>query len=171
MYEKVKWFDENFIAIGSVEDERLIKDLNKKAAGIKKADNIKKESKEVVEQEGTKKRKLGTRKKMKSRKRRFRQALAIPEQTATGKEISNPFMAGEDCWDLEVFTTYCCWFNIGAASKDLGASQDSRCKPLMLSLSDLMSSGDGDTNGGSDDEGSAAANSVMHASADGDRGV
>ncbi|GJU80357.1 hypothetical protein Tco_1282722 [Tanacetum coccineum] len=39
--------DENFIAIGSVEDERLIKDLNKKAAGIKKADSIKKESKEV----------------------------------------------------------------------------------------------------------------------------
>ncbi|GJU43770.1 putative reverse transcriptase domain-containing protein [Tanacetum coccineum] len=29
----------------------------------------------------------------------------------------------------------------------------------------------GDTDGGSDDEGSAAANSVMHASADGDRGV
>ncbi|GJW45784.1 hypothetical protein Tco_0077430 [Tanacetum coccineum] len=29
-------------------------------------------------------------------------ALAIPEQTATGKEISNPFMAGEDCWDCWV---------------------------------------------------------------------
>ncbi|GJV24450.1 hypothetical protein Tco_1377145 [Tanacetum coccineum] len=36
----------NFIAIGSVEDERLIKELNKKAAGIKKADSIKEESKE-----------------------------------------------------------------------------------------------------------------------------
>ncbi|GJX64483.1 hypothetical protein Tco_0298826 [Tanacetum coccineum] len=36
--------DENFIAIGSVEDERLIKDLNKKAAGIKKANSIKEES-------------------------------------------------------------------------------------------------------------------------------
>ncbi|GJU51888.1 hypothetical protein Tco_1221443 [Tanacetum coccineum] len=46
-------------------------------------------------------------------------ALAIPEQTATGKEISNLFMAGEDCWVLEDFTTYCCWFNIGAASEDL----------------------------------------------------
>ncbi|GJV03787.1 hypothetical protein Tco_1337356 [Tanacetum coccineum] len=23
------------------------------------------------------------------------------------------------CWVLEVFTTYCCWFNIGAASEDL----------------------------------------------------
>ncbi|GKE00682.1 hypothetical protein Tco_1388665 [Tanacetum coccineum] len=47
------------------------------------------------------------------------EALAILEQTATGKEISNPFMAGEDCWVLEDFTTYCCWFNIGAASEDL----------------------------------------------------
>ncbi|GKA06621.1 hypothetical protein Tco_0685845 [Tanacetum coccineum] len=47
------------------------------------------------------------------------EALAIPEQMATGKEISNPFMAGEDCWVLEDFTTYCCWFNIGAASEDL----------------------------------------------------
>ncbi|GJS68559.1 hypothetical protein Tco_0683124 [Tanacetum coccineum] len=49
----------------------------------------------------------------------YNEALAIPEQTATGKEISNPFMAGEDCWVLEDFTTYCCWFNIGAASEDL----------------------------------------------------
>ncbi|GJS25495.1 reverse transcriptase domain-containing protein [Tanacetum coccineum] len=38
--------DENFIAIGSFEDERLIKDLNKKATGIKKDDSIKEESKE-----------------------------------------------------------------------------------------------------------------------------
>ncbi|GKA51323.1 hypothetical protein Tco_0744519 [Tanacetum coccineum] len=47
------------------------------------------------------------------------EALAILEQTATGKEMSNPFMAGEDCWVLEDFTTYYCWFNIGAASEDL----------------------------------------------------
>ncbi|GJU09957.1 hypothetical protein Tco_1132353 [Tanacetum coccineum] len=64
------WSDENFIAIGSAEDERLIKDVNKKATGIKKDDSIKEESKE---EESTRKRKLGTRKKMKSRKRRFRQ--------------------------------------------------------------------------------------------------
>ncbi|GKE72416.1 hypothetical protein Tco_1534457 [Tanacetum coccineum] len=44
LYEKIKRSDENFIAIGSVEDERLINDLNKKAAGIKKADSIKEES-------------------------------------------------------------------------------------------------------------------------------
>ncbi|GJS14269.1 hypothetical protein Tco_0408741 [Tanacetum coccineum] len=70
LYEKVKRTDENFIAIGFVEDERLINDLNKKAARLKKDDSIKEESKE---EEGTKKRKLGIRKKMKSRKRRFRQ--------------------------------------------------------------------------------------------------
>ncbi|GJU82845.1 hypothetical protein Tco_1285210 [Tanacetum coccineum] len=83
LYEKVKRSDENFIAIGSVEDERLIKDLNKKAAGIKKADSIKEESKE---EEGTKKRKLGTRKKMKSRKRRFRQDTSEDDETNSEKE-------------------------------------------------------------------------------------
>ncbi|GKE27274.1 hypothetical protein Tco_1442658, partial [Tanacetum coccineum] len=36
---------------------------------------------------------------------------------------------------------------------------------------DLIFSDGGDTDGGSDDEGSAAANSVMNASADGDRRV
>ncbi|GKG46958.1 hypothetical protein Tco_0504155, partial [Tanacetum coccineum] len=40
-----------------------------------------------------------------------------------------------------------------------------------LSLSDYLFSSDGDTDGGSDDEGSAAANSIMHASTAGDRGV
>ncbi|GKE61527.1 hypothetical protein Tco_1511894 [Tanacetum coccineum] len=45
LYKKVKRSDENFIAIGSIEDERLIKDLNKKA-DIKKDDSIKEESKE-----------------------------------------------------------------------------------------------------------------------------
>ncbi|GKD26485.1 hypothetical protein Tco_1232699 [Tanacetum coccineum] len=83
LYEKVKRSDENFIAIGSVEDERLIKDLNKKAAGIKKADSIKEENKE---EEGTKKRKLGTRKKMKSSKRRFRQDTYEDDETNSKKE-------------------------------------------------------------------------------------
>ncbi|GJT19051.1 hypothetical protein Tco_0877757 [Tanacetum coccineum] len=75
--------DENFITIGSVEDERIIKGLNKKAAGIKKAGSIKKESKE---EEGTKKRKLGTRKKMKSRKRKFRQDTSEDDETNSEKE-------------------------------------------------------------------------------------
>ncbi|GJW34307.1 hypothetical protein Tco_0054339 [Tanacetum coccineum] len=54
----------------------LIKDLNKKATGIKKADSIEKESKK---EKGTKKRKLDTRKKMKSRKRRFRKDTSKDE--------------------------------------------------------------------------------------------
>ncbi|GJX30143.1 hypothetical protein Tco_0238222 [Tanacetum coccineum] len=83
LYEKVKRSDENFIAIGSVKDERLMKDLSKKAASIKKADSIKEESKEG---EGTKKRKLGTRKKMKSRKRRFRQDTSKDDETNSEKE-------------------------------------------------------------------------------------
>ncbi|GJS06746.1 hypothetical protein Tco_0363542 [Tanacetum coccineum] len=45
LYEKVKRSDENFIAIGSAEDERRIKDVNKKATGINKDDSIKEESK------------------------------------------------------------------------------------------------------------------------------
>ncbi|GJS03844.1 hypothetical protein Tco_0320352 [Tanacetum coccineum] len=58
-----------------------------------------------------------------------KEALAIPEQTDTGKEISNPFMAGslaknyianlvgEDCWVLEDFTT-------NAAVQHCAASED-----------------------------------------------
>ncbi|GJT06000.1 hypothetical protein Tco_0840462, partial [Tanacetum coccineum] len=69
MYEKVKSSDENFVAIGSAKDERIIRELNKKAAGTKKANSIKEESKEEAD---TRKRKLSTRKKMKSRKRRLR---------------------------------------------------------------------------------------------------
>ncbi|GKF80016.1 hypothetical protein Tco_0235584, partial [Tanacetum coccineum] len=83
LYEKIKRSNENFISIGSVEDERLIKALNKKDAGIKKADSIKEESKE---EEGTRKRKLGTRKKMKSRKRRFRQDPSEGDETDREKE-------------------------------------------------------------------------------------
>ncbi|GJW87201.1 hypothetical protein Tco_0162541, partial [Tanacetum coccineum] len=85
LYEKVKRSDENFIAIESVEDKRIIKDLNKKAAGIKKADSIKEESKE---EKGTRKRKLGTRKKMKSRKRRFRQDTSEGDKTKDLEEIN-----------------------------------------------------------------------------------
>ncbi|GKE54295.1 hypothetical protein Tco_1489451 [Tanacetum coccineum] len=83
LYEKVKRSDENFIAISSAEDERLIKDVNKKATGTKKDDSIKEESKE---EESTRKRKVGTRKKMKSRKRRYRQDTSQDDQTDSKKE-------------------------------------------------------------------------------------
>ncbi|GKE72907.1 hypothetical protein Tco_1534948 [Tanacetum coccineum] len=81
---EVKRFDENFNAIGSVEVERLIKDLNKKDAGINNGDSIKEESKE---EEGTKKRKLSTRKKIKSRKRRFRQNTSEDDSEKENDEL------------------------------------------------------------------------------------
>ncbi|GKA78826.1 hypothetical protein Tco_0785363 [Tanacetum coccineum] len=89
MYEKIKRSDEDFIAIGSVEDESLIKRMNKKDSS--KGEEIKQESKEEVkqedkEEENTRKRKLGTRKKMKSRKRRFKQDTSQDEPSDTEKE-------------------------------------------------------------------------------------
>ncbi|GJU80355.1 hypothetical protein Tco_1282720 [Tanacetum coccineum] len=83
LYEKVKRSDENFIAIGSVEDERLIKDLNKKAVGIKKDDSIKEESKE---EEGTKKRKLGTRKKDEVKEKKIQKRPLWDDETNSEKE-------------------------------------------------------------------------------------
>ncbi|GJR20524.1 hypothetical protein Tco_0969051 [Tanacetum coccineum] len=83
LYEKVKRSDEHFIAIGSAEDERLLKDVNKKATGINKDDIIKEERKE---EESTRKRKLGTRKKIKSRKRRFRQDTSQDDKNDNEKE-------------------------------------------------------------------------------------
>ncbi|GJZ19153.1 hypothetical protein Tco_0555743 [Tanacetum coccineum] len=60
MYEKLKRSDEDFIAIGSVADEKLIKRMNKKDSS--KGEEIKEESKEEVKkeenEEGTRKRKL-----------------------------------------------------------------------------------------------------------------
>ncbi|GKC51684.1 hypothetical protein Tco_1074429, partial [Tanacetum coccineum] len=46
MYEKIKRSDEDFIDIGSVEDDRLINKMNKKDSS--KGEEIKQESKEVV---------------------------------------------------------------------------------------------------------------------------
>ncbi|GJR19917.1 hypothetical protein Tco_0968444 [Tanacetum coccineum] len=76
LYEKIKRSDEDFISIGSAEDERLIKRMNEKGVDLSKSEVIKEESKEEVQEEdkdeeSTRKRKLGTRKKMKSRKRRY----------------------------------------------------------------------------------------------------
>ncbi|GJV47886.1 putative ribonuclease H-like domain-containing protein [Tanacetum coccineum] len=76
LYEKIKRSDEDFISIRSAEDERLIKKMNEKGIDSSKNEMVKEESKEEVkednkEEESTRKRKLGTRKKIKSRKRRF----------------------------------------------------------------------------------------------------
>ncbi|GKC00280.1 hypothetical protein Tco_0986416, partial [Tanacetum coccineum] len=65
---------ENFIAIGSAEDERLIKEMNEKVVAsskksVNKDDSVKEE---IKEEESTRNIKLGIRKKMKSKKRKFR---------------------------------------------------------------------------------------------------
>ncbi|GJQ99356.1 hypothetical protein Tco_0522341 [Tanacetum coccineum] len=89
MYEKIKRSDEDFIAIGSVEDESLIKKMKKKDSS--KGEEIKQESKEEVkeedkDEENTRKRKHGTRKKMKSRKRRFKQDTSQDDPSDIEKE-------------------------------------------------------------------------------------
>ncbi|GJV06962.1 hypothetical protein Tco_1344618 [Tanacetum coccineum] len=60
LYEKIKRSDEDFISIGSAEDERLIKRMNEKGVDSSKSkEEVQKESKE---EESTKMRKLGTKK-------------------------------------------------------------------------------------------------------------
>ncbi|GJY22406.1 hypothetical protein Tco_0396064 [Tanacetum coccineum] len=73
LYDKIKRSDDSFIAIGSAKDEKVIKEMNEQVADaskkrVKKDDSIKGE---IKEEEGTRKRKLGIRKKMKSKKRKF----------------------------------------------------------------------------------------------------
>ncbi|GJU88199.1 hypothetical protein Tco_1300622 [Tanacetum coccineum] len=63
LYEKIKRSDEDFISIGSAEDERLIKRMNKKGVDSSRSEVLKEESKEEVqkeskEKESTRKRKL-----------------------------------------------------------------------------------------------------------------
>ncbi|GJU79357.1 hypothetical protein Tco_1276427, partial [Tanacetum coccineum] len=55
LYEKIKRSDEDFISIGSAEDERLIKRMNEKGVDSSKSEVLKEESKE---EESTRKRKL-----------------------------------------------------------------------------------------------------------------
>ncbi|GJT66787.1 hypothetical protein Tco_1018267 [Tanacetum coccineum] len=60
LYDKIKRFDDSFIAIGSAEDEKVIKEMNEQVTDaskkrVKKDDNIKGE---IKEEEGTRKRKL-----------------------------------------------------------------------------------------------------------------
>ncbi|GJU19561.1 hypothetical protein Tco_1152903 [Tanacetum coccineum] len=73
LYEKIKMSDDSFIAFGSAKDEKVIKEMNEQAVDaskkrVKKDDSVKGE---IKEEEGIRKRKLGTRKKMKSKKRKF----------------------------------------------------------------------------------------------------
>ncbi|GJY66432.1 hypothetical protein Tco_0468670, partial [Tanacetum coccineum] len=77
LYEKIKRSDEDFISIGSAEDERLIKRMNEKGVDLSKSEVIKEESKEEV-QEFT----------MLNRHKNW----LVHKQTACGKDFSNPFM-------------------------------------------------------------------------------
>ncbi|GKC44732.1 hypothetical protein Tco_1062454 [Tanacetum coccineum] len=97
LYEKIKRLDEDFISIGSVEDESLIKRINEKGSSRREVikeetiEEIKEEAKvefkkEDKGQESTKKRKHGLRKKMMSRKRRFKQATSQDDSSETEKE-------------------------------------------------------------------------------------
>ncbi|GJU59052.1 retrovirus-related pol polyprotein from transposon TNT 1-94 [Tanacetum coccineum] len=92
LYEKIKRSDEDFISIGSAEDERLIKRMNEKGVDSSKGEMIKEESKAEVEEESKeeenkKKRKLGTRKKMKSRKRRYIQNTSEDDSDKENDEL------------------------------------------------------------------------------------
>ncbi|GJU54114.1 hypothetical protein Tco_1227828 [Tanacetum coccineum] len=51
LYEKIKRSDEDFISLGSAEDERLIKKINEKGVVSSKDEMIKEESKEEVKKE------------------------------------------------------------------------------------------------------------------------
>ncbi|GJZ07366.1 hypothetical protein Tco_0541159 [Tanacetum coccineum] len=46
------------------------------------------------------------------------------------------------CWVLEDFTTYCCWFNIGAASEDLVLLRKIEENRLNHNLWDIIVDGD-----------------------------
>ncbi|GKF73492.1 hypothetical protein Tco_0219824, partial [Tanacetum coccineum] len=93
LYEKIKRSDEDFISIGSAKDERLIKRMNEKGVDSSKSEVLKEESKEEVHEESkeeesiTRKRKLGTRKKMKSRKRRYIQNTFEDESDKENDEL------------------------------------------------------------------------------------
>ncbi|GJT72177.1 hypothetical protein Tco_1031463 [Tanacetum coccineum] len=49
LYEKIKRSDEDFITIGSAEDERMIKEMNEKGIDSSKSESVKEEGKEEEE--------------------------------------------------------------------------------------------------------------------------
>ncbi|GJU38415.1 putative ribonuclease H-like domain-containing protein [Tanacetum coccineum] len=58
LYEKIKRSDEDFISIGSAEDERLIKRMNEKGVDFSKDEMIKEESKAEVQEESKEEEKI-----------------------------------------------------------------------------------------------------------------
>ncbi|GJR89833.1 putative ribonuclease H-like domain-containing protein [Tanacetum coccineum] len=70
LYERYKKQDQTFVAIGSEEDERAIKKMNEQAADKEKEQKAESVHEEVKEEEGAKKRKLGTRRKLKAKSKK-----------------------------------------------------------------------------------------------------
>ncbi|GJR95548.1 hypothetical protein Tco_0267722 [Tanacetum coccineum] len=88
LYEKIKRFNEHFISTGSAKDEKFLKRMNEKRVDLSKREVIKEETKEEVKDEdSTRKRKLGTRKKMKSRKRRYIQHTSEDDTDKENEEL------------------------------------------------------------------------------------
>ncbi|GJR00172.1 hypothetical protein Tco_0523156 [Tanacetum coccineum] len=75
LYERYKKQDQTFVAIGSEEDERAIKRMNEQAADKEKEQKNESVHEEVKEEEGAKKRKLGTRRKLKAKRRKYTSSL------------------------------------------------------------------------------------------------
>ncbi|GJR42514.1 hypothetical protein Tco_1310617 [Tanacetum coccineum] len=69
LYERYKKQDQTFVAIGSEEDERAVKKMNEQAADKEKEQKAESVHEEVKEEEGAKKRKLGTRRKLKAKEK------------------------------------------------------------------------------------------------------
>ncbi|GKC79739.1 hypothetical protein Tco_1130513 [Tanacetum coccineum] len=74
LYERYKKQDQTFVAIGSEEDERAVKKMNEQAANKEKEQKTESVHEEVKEEEGAKKRKLGTRRKLKAKRRKYTSA-------------------------------------------------------------------------------------------------
>ncbi|GJR23230.1 hypothetical protein Tco_0971757 [Tanacetum coccineum] len=75
LYERYKKQDQTFVAIGSEEDERAVKRMNEQAAGKEKEQKAESVHEEVKEEERAKKRKLGTRRKLKAKRRKYTSGL------------------------------------------------------------------------------------------------
>ncbi|GJR07279.1 hypothetical protein Tco_0530263 [Tanacetum coccineum] len=73
--KKNKKQDQTFMAIGSEEDERAVKKMNEQAADKEKEQKAESVHEEVKEEEGAKKRKLGTRRKLKAKRRKYTSGL------------------------------------------------------------------------------------------------
>ncbi|GJU54675.1 hypothetical protein Tco_1228389 [Tanacetum coccineum] len=75
LYERYKKQDQTFVAIGSEEDERAIKKMNEQAVDKENEQKAESVHEEIKEAEGAKKRKLGTRRKLKAKRRKYTSGL------------------------------------------------------------------------------------------------